>query len=175
LGIKTDLSAHPGLKLFYSEEKWGCPIREGFDWTRTPDEAYHPSRDDYQSPSSDGVGLGVLEIPVTIWRKKFGSVAHLKGLVPVRDFRVVRPSFKGWFLPNVWGDPFRFEQGIKQVMRQAVTEGTAHYLSYLHPDDVTDSDFPILSSNIKNTIKFAQQNSVELHFSTARQAYDLLK
>jgi len=173
LGIKTDLSAHPGLKLFYSAPKWGCPIQEGFDWTRAPNEPYHPSRDDYQSPSQDDERLELLEIPVTVWRKQFGSLSHLMGLVPFRNFKITRPAFKGWFLPNVWGNQFRFEQGIKEALRRAMTQGIAHYSSYLHPDDVTD--FRVLSSNLENAIKLARENSVELDFSTAKQAYDLLK
>ena len=45
LGIRADLSAHPGLRVFYTRPQVGGYLKEGYDWERTGTVPYHPSLD----------------------------------------------------------------------------------------------------------------------------------
>jgi hypothetical protein len=172
LGVKVDLSGHPGLRLYYARPEVGSPIEEGFDWSKTSPEPYHPTRDDYQR-SSGGRSLGILEIPITTWRRTPDSVDFWRALLPVKihgEVGYVRPAFKGWFIPNVWGDPHRFQLGLSQVLSRANKNGLAHYASSMHPDDLPDANYFKLRGNLEYLIRLANAKEVELDFVTASQA-----
>lgn len=174
LGVKLDLSAHPGLSLHYADPDLGDPIEEGFDWTRTPVEPYRPSRDDFQRPSEIGNSLKILEIPMTVWRRSPDSLDYWKGLLPVKihnGFAAVRPAVKGWFIPNVWGDPFRFQLGLKDVFLRAESRVRTHYASYMHPDDISKTHYQRLTQNLEYMITAATAGDIELQFATATEAY----
>lgn len=172
LGVKADLSGHPGLKLFYARPEVGGPVEEGFDWSRTNPEPYHPARDDYQRPSKDR-SLNILEIPVTTWHKAPNSFDFWKGLVPIRlhgGIGYVRPAVKGWFIPSVWGLSPRFELGLTEVLRRAKKNGIAHYASSMHPDDISDASYHRLRSNLEYMIGVTDAKGINLDFVTASQA-----
>ena len=172
LGVKVDLSGYPGLRLYYGRPEVGSPIPEGFDWRRTLPEAYHPARDDYQRPAEDG-SLSILEIPITTWRRTPSSFDFWKGLLPLKIYDgagYVRPAFKGWFIPNVWGAPNRFRLGISQVLSRAKRKGIAHYASSMHPDDISEANFLKLRGNLEYLIKATKEEAVNLSIATASQA-----
>ena len=175
LGVKVDLSAQPGLRLYYSAPDLGAALTEGSDWTRTQAEPYHPSLVDYQRPASTGErAFGLLEIPLTVWRKPFGSFSFWKGLVPARIHgtpRLVRPIMKGWFISNLWGDPYRFELGFDEVVRRAAAKRIAHFATSLHPDDITDKNYQNITANLSYALTKAREIDMDLKFLTAKQAH----
>lgn len=174
LGVKVDLSAHSGLTYYYSRPKVGGNVREGFDWGRAPLDPYHPSGEDYQSRSTSDRPLKILEVPMTVWCKTPSSFAFWKGLIPFRvggKLRFVRPIMRGWFVANVWGDPYRFELGVEEVFKRAKAKGIAHYGSSLHPDDLTDLNYRRFAQNLDYLIRTAEAKNIELSFNTASQAY----
>ena len=174
LGVKADLSGHPGLKFWYARAKVGGPVEEGFDWSKTDPKPYHPARDDYQRPSKDR-SLNILEIPLTTWHKAPNSFAFWKGLLPIRlqgRISYVRPAVKGWFIPGVWGISHRFELGLTDVLRRAKENGIAHYASSMHPDDISDANYPRLRSNLEYVIRVTEENNIDLDFASATQAYE---
>jgi hypothetical protein len=178
LGVKVDLSGQAGLDYSYSRPEEGAFLKEGFWWARTPPEPYHPSREDYQSPSTNGRSLAILEIPMTVWNKKPSSIAFWRGLVPIStigDYGLVRPIMRGWFTADVWGDPYRFKLALSEVFRRAEEKGTAHYGSSLHPDDLTEVAYRRFNQNLDYLIRTAQSRKIELNFATASQAYDRFK
>lgn len=179
LGVKVDLSAHPSIRLFYTTSRWGGFIREGSDWSRTQPEPYHPSRNDYQRPATGNESLDILEIPITTWRRRVGSLSYLEGLVPIRIHRrplAVRPIVKGWFVPSVWADSFRFEVGVKDVLRRAKASGTAHYASYLHSDDISDElHYQNFTRNLDYLISVTNASNCELEFVTASLASEAFR
>jgi hypothetical protein len=178
MGIKTDLSGHSGLAQYYTKRKVGNPIREGFDWSRAPIEPYHPSTDDYQRNSGSDKALKILEIPITIWRRSPNQFDYWRNLLPVRirgGMRSVRPALRGWFIPNVWGDPFRFELGLQEVLDRAKSREKAHYASYMHPDDVSDANYQNFAQNLEYMIRTAERSNIDLEFATASQAREILE
>ena len=171
LGVKADLSAHPRLKLFYARREVGNPMTQGYDWSRTGPDPYHPSRHDYQTP--DGNGLTLIEIPVTTWSRRPDEPQFWTGLVPVRfekGIRIVRPVFKGWFVPDISGDSHRFQLAFNQVLHKASSRGLAHFSSAFHPDDITPSNFQRLKKNLNYAIEMARRNDIALESVTATQA-----
>ena len=177
LGIKTDLSCHPGLRFSYSKSKVGGRIREGMNWSRSPEDPYYPSRHDFQRPSQSDA-LRVLEIPITVWRRGPTNMGFWKGLSPIRNrngLALARPAFKGWFLPSVCGEHFRFQTGVNEVFEKAKTKGLAHYASYLHSDDIANGGYSHLAENVEYLITAAKAHRIELEFTSATQAYETFK
>jgi hypothetical protein len=178
LGVKVDLSANPGISLFYTRPAEGNPIREGSDWSMTPADPYHPSRADYQRPASSGKSLlNLLEIPITTWRKTPSSIDFWQGLVPIqiRKLRIRRPIARGWFLPVLWTDPSRFELAFNERLRRSQVKGIAHFATSLHPDDVNDENYRLVVANLTYALRTAKNKGVQLEFATAQQALTLLK
>jgi len=174
LGVKADLSGHPGLKLSYARPEVGGRVEEGFDWSRTEPEPYHPARDDYQRPSKDR-SLNILEIPITTWHKAPNTFDFWKGMLPIRlhgGVGYVRPAVKGWFIPSAWGISHRFELGITEVLRRANKSGIAYYASSMHPDDISDVNYPRLRSNLEYMIRVTKEQNISLDFASATQAYE---
>lgn len=174
LGVKVDLSGHPSLKLYYARPEVGGPVQEGFDWSRTAPEPYHPAKDDYQRPSENG-SLNILEVPITTWRKTPSSFDFWKGLLPLKTHGGVgyaRPALKGWFIPSVWGVHHRFRLGISDVLRRAKKGGIAHYASSMHPDDISNANYLRLRGNLEYLIRIAEENHIDLEFASATQAYE---
>jgi len=178
LGIKADLSANPRLKLFYARPAVGGSMIEGYDWSRAPVDPYHPSRFDYQLPAGGNEALSLIEIPLTTWRKDFDDLEFWRGLIPVCFFNGTattgRPIMKGWFVADVWGDPFRFELAFNHVLRKASKAELAHFASALHPDDITDRNYRRLRRNLSYAISAARQNGMELEFVTASEAHQII-
>jgi len=177
LGVRADLSANPGLRYYYARPESGSPVREGFDWSRTAAGPYHPSRLDYQT-SKKGESLDILEIPMTVFRRPLGTPGYWKGLIPFRirgKLSVTRPNVKGWFIPKVWGSEVRFEIGMREVLARANRFGLAHYASYFHPDDLTDSNYQHMKNNLAQIIQTANEHNVDIEFATASQACHALQ
>jgi hypothetical protein len=173
LGVKTDLSANPGLRLFYARPAAGNPIMEGSDWGMTGVEPYYPSRSDYQRPASSGeIPLKLLEIPLTTWRKTLRSFSFWKGLMPIQisKLRFRRPIAKGWFVPSLWTDPSRFELAFDEVLRRSFVKGIAHFATSLHPDDVDEGNYRRVTASLDYALTKARDRGVNLEFVTAKQA-----
>jgi len=173
LGILTDLSGAPGLKLFYARPESGSPVPEGYDWSMAPSEPYRPSRDNYQKRAEGNDALRILEIPMTTWRRPFLSPSHLANMIPFDTyprFRITRPPFKGWFVPTVWSDPSRFRRGLSEVIERG-KGGRALYGSSLHPDDISDYTFARVRQNLELAVRMSEKRHVPLQFVTAGEAY----
>lgn len=61
LGVEVDLSALPGMRYSGTVPGTNLPLGS-YDWSRAPQEPYHPRRDDYQVPGLDRA-LPILEVP----------------------------------------------------------------------------------------------------------------
>ena len=158
--------------MYYARPEVGGAVEEGFDWSRTSPEPYHPARDDYQRPS-ENESLNILEIPITTWRRTPNSFEFWKGLLPIKmhgGVGYVRPIVKGWFIPSVWGIPHRFELGFSEVLGRAKKSGIAHYASVMHPDDISDVNYLRVRRNLEQMIRMTQKNEVDLEFVSATQA-----
>jgi len=177
LGIKTELSAHPGVALRYTNTRVGPATEEGFDWSGAPDEPYHPSRGDYQRPAVASNSLEILEIPITVWRRSPASLDYWRRLLPfsIRNGpRMVRPPIAGWFIPYIWGDSSRLQLGLSGLFSRQ-TSSPVHYASYMHPDDITEAHYRNMSRNLEYIIATARRRGVELEFLTASQAREALQ
>jgi len=178
LGVKVDLSCHPGTTISYVKANVGGRIKEGSDWNKSPTSPFHPSRNDYQRPSEGADALRLLEIPMTVYRRTPTSIRYWINLSPIRDINgltIVRPAVRGWFLPSVWGDRVRFRTALEDVFERAKTQGCAHYASYMHSDDIDDATYQQLANNIEHMITKARASQIELEFVTATEANDILR
>ena len=101
LGVRVDLSALPGMAYHGAAQASALPLGD-YDWSRTPQEPYHPRIDDYQVPG-EGQALGILEVPN--WTYPVGRARGLQHSIrhrSLRDFAnpakrasLVRRAFSG--------------------------------------------------------------------------------
>ena len=139
LGIRTDLSALPGMRTMY-----GVPPRRSenlYDWFDAPERPYHPSAANYQRRARGGeAALPILELPIFVAHDRFWGLAA--GAQLARKTRrgrllvdaVVRPSY---FI-NITARPTLFRPMVRALRRTLkLRERTPPvFATYFHPDEL---------------------------------------
>lgn len=119
LGLRYDLSALPGMNYDASIAGSGLPLGV-YDWSRAPQEPYHPRHDDYQLPALRH-GLTIMEIPN--WTFPLGRMRELQHALKMRPRRDFANPAKRAFL-------------VRQGFERPPT--TVPFLCYFHPEELLD-------------------------------------
>ena len=117
LGLKVDLSALPGMSYHGFVPGTDFPLGQ-YDWSRAPQEPYHPRGDDYQMPG-DGNALPILEVPN--WTFPIGNARRMFHRARGRSWRdFANPAKK----PILVGRGFRHPPY------------TVPFVCYFHPEEL---------------------------------------
>lgn len=117
LGVRVDMSALPGMVYRGFVPGTEYPLGH-YDWSRAPQEPYHPRTDDYQMPG-DGDALSILEVPN--WTFPIGFVRGFMHTVRGRSWRDFANPAKD---PNLVGRGFRNPPY------------TVPFVCYFHPEEL---------------------------------------
>jgi hypothetical protein len=142
-GLLVDASAIPGT---FSLGKFGN--RDNiYDWSRTPNEPYHPSYEDYQSPGN----MNILEVPISTYgsNKSRGLTGHiinrlsatrsrssLTRLLPIVRRLDINPNFGFYISP--WWSLSANSKIIKAYCKKAHRDGEAFLVGFFHACDIID-------------------------------------
>lgn len=133
LGVQADLSALPGMR--YSGFVPGTDLPLGaYDWSRSPQEPYHPREDDYQKPGL-ARALPILEIPNwTFPVERIRALGRSRRQRPRRDFA------------NPAKHPMLMHRGFRRPPM------TVPFLCYFHPEELTDRTKLFSGRNVERNL-----------------------
>ena len=174
-GLLVDSSAIPGA---FSSRKFGK--RDNFyDWSRAPNEPYHPSYKDYQRPGN----MNILEIPTSTCETNKSSVltaiinrlsatksnSLLTRLLPlVRRFNI-NPNVGFYISP--WWSTSTNSKIIKAYCKKAYRDGTAFLVGVFHGCDIlnprTGKKNLLFENYLSKTIKeISSLRGIDVTFTT---------
>ena len=133
LGVKVDLSALPGMSHRGSVPGTRHPLGE-YDWSRTPQEPYHPRPEDYQVPG-DGHALPILEVPN--WTYPVGVLRRLEHQVRGRSWRDFANPAK---TPMLVGKAFR------------KPPYSVPFVCYFHPEELLSPSWMFGSKHVARNL-----------------------
>ena len=133
LGVKVDLSALPGMVHRGSVPGTRHPLGD-YDWSRAPQEPYHPRPDDYQVPG-DGHALPILEVPN--WTYPVGVFRRLEHQVRGRSWRDFANPAKS---PRLVGRAFRRPPY------------TVPFVCYFHPEELLSPSWMFGSKHVARNL-----------------------
>ncbi|UCG69720.1 MAG: hypothetical protein JSV09_01470 [Thermoplasmata archaeon] len=162
LGVRTELSAVPGLK---SEGKYLSNIFcDCHDWSITTDSPYFPSKEDYRTTGEDK--LRILEIPTTVSRDPLPYA--LFGMAVDKKFKSPPPKFHLTPLK----EPKKFHSIIQSQIRK-IKHGAKkkHIGMYFHPTDlISENALKIFEKNLGSIPELMKKEKVMFSFDTAKEA-----
>jgi len=133
LGIRRDLSAVPGM--YCSGLDRGGAVMNVYDWRGTPDQPYHPSRDDYRVPGERALRL--LEIPASAGPDPF---PHSIGSALAR---------RTWPPPRFHFTPVKDPRKTQPLVTGRARRGKTHALLYFHPYDLVADRIDMFIENAR--------------------------
>jgi len=154
LGVKVDLSALPGMIHHGSVPGTRHPLGD-YDWSRAPQEPYHPRPDDYQVPGNSHA-LPILEVPN--WTYPVGALRRLEHQVRGRSWRdfanpVKSPSLVGRAFEN---PPF-----------------TVPFVCYFHPEELLSPSWMFgskhVARNLAQLLETCKARGLRSRFALASQ------
>jgi len=133
LGVKVDLSALPGMAHHGSVPGTSHPLGD-YDWSRAPQEPYHPRSDDYQVPG-DGHSLPILEVPN--WTYPVGALRRLEHQVRGRSWRD-------------FANPAKSPLLVGRAFRQLPY--TVPFVCYFHPEELLSPSWMFGSEHVAQNL-----------------------
>src|SRR5438445_4951806 len=158
LGVDVDVSAIPGMHYHGTVPGTDLPLGL-YDWSRAPQEPYHPSEQDYQAPGNRKA-LKILEVPN--WTFPLGIARGLFHKVRHRAQR-----------------DFANQAKHPRLARGAFTRPpkTLPFVCYFHPEELLGESAVFSASYIPTNIKFliqaASRNRLEAKPMTASEVVGL--
>lgn len=154
LGVKVDLSAIPGMAYKGTVPGTNHPLGE-YDWTRCPQEPYHPRVDDYQLPG-DGSALPILEVPN--WTFPIGWARRLLHRARGRSWRdFANPAKNPSLVENGFGNP----------------PHTVPFVCYFHPEELLSPTWMFgvaeVVKNITNLLEACRDRGTGSRFVVASE------
>ena len=133
LGVKIDLSALPGMAHQGSVPRTSHPLGD-YDWSRAPQEPYHPRPDDYQLPGN-GHALPILEVPN--WTYPVGASRRLEHKLRGRSWRdFANPSKNPMLVARAFRKP----------------PYTVPFVCYFHPEELLSPSWMFSSKHVAGNL-----------------------
>jgi len=180
LRLEVDLSAAPRLKRSGSPDARGSHFLNSYDWSITPEQPYHPSKQDYRRPAEKSEqSLDILVIPVTTAPKKRTKILAEKAL-RLTPLSLRKKLLKGIdikskhaqrsYIANITNTHFRHiaEQKLKQAQKNP--RSLTNLVTVFHPIELfKPKRFHIFKSNLETLTELSKKLMVPLEFLTATQ------
>jgi hypothetical protein len=180
IGVRLDLSASPGLKLMPRSS--AVKGENFFDWSITPDDAYHPSREDYRRPSQLGeLSLRIWESPCFVSRSRKWSV--LAGTVLSLKMKSFSPFIQSIKRPthfvNISGKSAIFKPLLADLETKLKTQNRVVFGTYFHADEWLPTKHPFYSlewtvENLRSIIALCKTHNARVTFIRAKDSLTLL-
>ena len=157
LGVKVDVSAIPGMSYRAVIPGTSLPLGE-YDWSRSPQEPYHPRTDDYQLPGN-GSALPILEVPN--WTFPLGTTRRFLHRLRNRSWRdFANPAKKASLVGGAFRNP----------------PYSVPFICYFHPEELLEPSWLFgmseVVTNLKKLLVACNNRGLKSRFVVASDLYD---
>lgn len=162
LGLQTDFSALPGLKVQEITQGYEC------DWIGAPTHFYFPSRDDYRRPSAKDC-VHVLEMPITLTE----TPNLIRWIRPLTDrFRMINRAPSRYEPLNIAKNLMFNKAAFYEAVNECNAKHTSYILTYFHPSDLIHArlfSMEFFQTNIEFLKSVCRKEGIELIGMTATE------
>jgi len=150
LGVKIDFSALPGMRYRGVIPGTDHPLGQ-YDWSRAPQEPYHPRVDDYQMPGN-GHALPILEVP--------------NWTFPTGILRRLSHSLRGGRSWREFADPAKNPRLVGQGFRNPPY--SVPFVCYFHPEETIGPPWIFnaahVAQNLRLLLRSCERRGIQSHF-----------